>query len=148
MAKAKDALPSYLIVDAHSMIFAWDDLRELHDSSTVAARDELIRQMTSYQDVTTERVVLVFDGQGETTKTEHEDDGIQILYSPSGITADQIIERLAGKYAHNRRLTVASRDRGVLDTCSSFGANAISARALYELLERAKRELSRRINTR
>jgi predicted RNA-binding protein with PIN domain len=148
MATAKGKLPSYLIVDAHSMIFAWDDLRELHSSSTIAARNELIHRMTSYQDSTAEHVVLVFDGKGETTRTHNEKDGIQVFYSPAGITADQIIERLAGKYANHRHLTVASRDRGVLDTCSSFGANAISARTLYELLERAKRELSQRINTR
>ncbi|MFP6873525.1 MAG: NYN domain-containing protein [Verrucomicrobiales bacterium] len=148
MATAECELPSYLIVDAHSMIFAWDDLRELHDSSTIAARNELIRRMTAYQDVTAEHVVLVFDGKGETTKTNNEKDGIQVFYAPAGITADQIIERLAGKYADRRRLTVASRDRSVLDTCSSFGANAISANALYELLERSKAELHRKINTR
>ena len=145
MASAKDDLPAYLIVDGHSMIFAWDDLRLLHNSSTIAARQELIRRMTSYQDVTSEHVVLVFDGKGETVKPDHEKDGIQVFYSPAGITADQIIERLAGKYADQRRLTVASRDRGVLDTCSSFGANTISAKALHELLERAQEILNQKI---
>jgi predicted RNA-binding protein with PIN domain len=145
MANAEGELPPYLIVDGHSMIFAWDDLRQLHDSSTLAARKELIRRMTSYQDVTAEHVVLVFDGKGETANPDHEKDGIQVFYSPAGITADQIIERLAGKYADRRRLTVASRDRGVLDTCSSFGANTISAKALYELLERAQEKLNQKI---
>jgi predicted RNA-binding protein with PIN domain len=145
MANAEGELPPYLIVDGHSMIFAWGDLRQLHDSSTLAARKELIRRMTSYQDVTAEHVVLVFDGKGETANPDHEKDGIQVFYSPAGITADQIIERLAGKYADRRRLTVASRDRGVLDTCSSFGANTISAKALYELLERAQEKLNQKI---
>ena len=145
MASTGDALPHYLIVDGHSMIFAWDDLRQLHESSTLAARQELIRRMTSYQDVTAERVALVFDGKGETTSSDHEQGGIQIFYSPAGITADQIIERLAGKYAQQRNLTIASRDRGVLDTCSAFGANTISAKALHELLERANTRLHQQI---
>ena len=145
MASTGDALPHYLIVDGHSMIFAWDDLRQLHESSTLAARQELIRRMTSYQDVTAEQVALVFDGKGETTSSDHEQGGIQIFYSPAGITADQIIERLAGKYAQQRNLTIASRDRGVLDTCSAFGANTISAKALHELLERANTRLHQQI---
>ncbi len=145
MASAEDELPPYLIVDGHSMIFAWDVLRQLHDSSAIAARKELIRRLTSFQDVTSEHVVLVFDGKGETTRPDHEKGGIQVFYSPAGITADQIIERLAGKYAEQRNLTVASRDRGVLDTCSSFGAHTISAKTLHELLEIAQEKLNQKI---
>ena len=145
MASTTDALPRYLIVDGHSMIFAWEELRGIHETSTRAARNELIHRMTSYQDITGELVVLVFDGKGKTATPEHAEGGIQVFYSPAGITADQIIERLAGKYAQRRQLTVASRDRGVLDTCASFGANTISARALHELLERAGRKLNQRI---
>ena len=148
MASSEDELPRYLIVDGHSMIFAWQELREIHESNTRAAREELIRRMTSYQDVTGEQVVLVFDGKGKTATPDHEEGGIQVFYSPAGSTADQIIERLTGKYAQVRQLTIASRDRGVLDTCASFGANTISAKALEELLERAGKELQQRIQKR
>jgi uncharacterized protein len=40
----------YLIVDGHSVIFAWPDLRALHARRTGAARDELVRQLTAYPD--------------------------------------------------------------------------------------------------
>ena len=55
--------PQFLIVDGHSVIFAWPDLRALHDRKTVLARDRLIKVLTEYQDFTGIRVVLVFDGR-------------------------------------------------------------------------------------
>lgn len=146
MAGNDPALPPYLIVDGHSMVFAWADLNELHSRSPAAARDELVRRLTTLQDLASERVVVVFDGRGDATQSDApDDDGVQIFYSPSNGTADQVIERLAGKYAGTREITVASRDRAVLDTCSAFGALAISATALLDRVELAEADLRRRI---
>ena len=146
MAGSDPAAPSYLIVDGHSMVFAWPDLSELHARSQAAARDQLARRLTTLQDLTGERVVLVFDGQRETIeKSEQAIDDIQVFYSPQGATADALIERLVGKYAPDREITVASRDRAVLDTCSALGALAISATALLERVEAAEADLRRRL---
>jgi len=131
---------SYLLVDGHSMIFAWPDLRALHAHSGAVAREELARRLTAYQDQTGERVVLVFDGRhGPAGEEPARVEDIQILYSRAGGSADGVIERLAGKYAASRRLTVASRDRAVLDCAAGFGAHCLSANALRELLEGAER---------
>ena len=149
MAAAKTALPPYLLVDGHSMIFAWDDLRELQGRSGAAARDQLTRRLTTYQDVTGERVVLVFDGAGSAPDAENSDpDDIQIFYSSANSSADQIIERLAGKYAGKRRITVASRDRAVLDTCSALGADAISGNSLLDLVQQAESSMRRGLGRR
>ena len=135
----------YLIIDGHSLIYTWDYLHKLHKSSKTSARENLIRRLTNYQDVTGERVVIVFDGRGPTSESINDEYGIQVFYSKSGTTADQIIERLAGKYSKTRNITVASRDRAVLDTCSSFGADAISPKTLEELLEKAEKDLEKRL---
>jgi len=144
------AAPPYLIVDGHSMVFAWDDLRDLHDRSQTAAREELARRLTTLQDVTGERIVLVFDGasdgQSDTPAADSAIDDIQIFYSARASTADAVIERLVGKYAPQRAITVASRDRAVLDTCSALGALAISAKALLERVQQAEATLRRRLN--
>ena len=132
MAGPEPALPPYLIVDGHSMVFAWEELATLHARSTSAARDELLRRLTTLQDMSGDQLVVVFDG-------------VQVFYSPAGASADLVIERLAAKYARDRDITVASRDRAVLDTCSAFGALAISANALLERVERAEAELRRRL---
>jgi predicted RNA-binding protein with PIN domain len=152
MAGADSSLPPYVLVDGHSVIFAWDDLREIHAGSGLAAREELCRRLTTYQDVTGERVVLVFDGQGDRPQAAgaqgDDEDAIQVFYSSAGSTADQLIERLAGRYSDSRRITVASNDRAVLDTSSSFGADAISATAFRDLVDGAEAELRRRIDGR
>ena len=54
----------YLIVDGHSIIFAWPELRRLHERRTSLARDALIKKLRDYQDWTGVRVVVVFDGKG------------------------------------------------------------------------------------
>lgn len=147
MAGSDPAAPSYLIVDGHSMVFAWPDLAALHlGGGRAAARDQLARRLTTLQDVTGERVVLVFDGKDESANrpaAEPSPDDIQVFYSRSSSTADALIERLAGKYASDRSLTVASRDRAVLDTCSALGALAISANALLDRVEAAETTLRR-----
>jgi len=128
---------SFLLIDGHSIVFAWDDLRELHDQRPSMAREELIRRLTAYQDATGERVVLVFDGQSGNPEDTREPGGIQIFYSKTGGSADAVIERLAEKYGKAYRLTVASRDRAVLEACSASGALCIGPPSLREQLDAA-----------
>ena len=130
----------FLLVDGHSMIFAWDELRQLHEQRMSLAREALCQRLQTYQDVTGERVVVVFDGNLGEEKTKRRPEEIQVLYSKRGGSADEILEKLACKYATDHDLTVASRDRAVLDMVSSFGANAISANGLADLLEGAERK--------
>src|SRR5947209_7868028 len=94
----------YLIVDGHSVIFAWPELRELHVRRTSLARDALIKQLRDYQDWTGTRVVVVFDGQGAQTSAIADPGEIQIFYSRSGQTADAVVERLASKYGSEFKL--------------------------------------------
>jgi len=128
----------FLIVDAHSVIFAWPELRELHQRRMILAREALIKTLTEYQDITGVRVVAVFDGQGggrvaETT----EPGGIQVFYSGQGQTADSVIERLVAKYGREHDLTVATSDLLEQDTASSFGAVCVSVEILHGMLEEA-----------
>jgi uncharacterized protein len=88
-----------LIVDGHSIIFAWPELRKLHEKRTMLARDELVKQLTEYHDYSGVHVVAVFDGRGARTNEQTEPAGIQIFYSGSGQTADDIVERLVAKYS-------------------------------------------------
>ena len=52
----------YLIVDGHSVIFAWPELRALHRRRSSLARDALVKKLREYQDWTGVRVAVVFDG--------------------------------------------------------------------------------------
>ena len=135
----------YLLVDAHSAIFSWPDLHDLHGRNALAAREELTRRLTAYQDASGVRVVVVFDGRGVRSNSETLPGGIQIFYSGCGKTADCIIERLAAKYATEHDMTVATNDNLVQQTVVTFGGLAISVDALRELLGETDRDVSRRI---
>jgi predicted RNA-binding protein with PIN domain len=125
----------YLIVDGHSVIFAWPELRKLHQRRTSLAREALAKKLRDYQDWTGVRSVVVFDGKGPIVTATAEKHDIQIFYSRKGQTADDIIERLCGKYAGRFDLIVATSDFLEQQTASAFGAHCISPEMLREVLD-------------
>ena len=130
--------PDYLIVDGHSVIFAWPELLALHQRRTSLARDALVRKLRDYQDWTGVSVVVVFDGKGTAVDASAEPGEIQIFYSRAGQTADSVVERLASKYGSQYRLLVATSDYLEQETASACGAECISAEALRGLLDEAR----------
>lgn len=129
----------YLIVDGHSVIFTWPELRRLHGRRSSLAREALIKQLRDYQDWTGVRVVVVFDGKGTKVEAISEPEDVQVFYSRSGQSADAIIERLASKYANQFELTVATSDSMEAETVLACGAEWISAEALRGLLADVRR---------
>jgi len=130
--------PDYLIVDGHSVIFAWPELRVLHERRTSLARDALARKLRDYQDWTGVRVVVVFDGRGSDVDAIAEPGEIQIFYSRAGQTADSIVERLASKYGSQFRLLVVTSDFLEQETAAACGAECLSAEGLHGLLDEAQ----------
>jgi predicted RNA-binding protein with PIN domain len=125
----------YLIVDGHSVIFAWPELRKLHARRSSLAREALAKKLRDYQDWTGTHVAVVFDGKGHSVSVSSDPGEIQIFYSREGQTADSIIERLASKYGGRFKLLVATSDVLEQETASACGAECISAEALRWLLE-------------
>ena len=128
----------YLIVDGHSIIFAWPELRKLHQRRSSLARESLIKQLRHHQDWTGGRVVIVFDGKGVKLTVTSGPGDVQVIYSRSGQTADAIIERLASKYAARFDLSVATSDLREAETVHACGAEWISPEALRGLLTSAR----------
>jgi uncharacterized protein len=128
----------YLIVDGHSVIFAWPDLNKLHMRRSALAREALIKQLRHYQDWTGVRVVVVFDGKGQKIEATSEPGDVQIFYSRTGQTADTIIERLASKYAKRFQLMVATSDSMERETVEACGTEWISPEVLRRLLSSAR----------
>lgn len=129
----------YLIVDGHSIIFAWPDLRKLHNRRPVLARDALIKQLRDYQDWSGGGVVVVFDGRGERVSLTADPHDIQIFYARGGQSADSIIERLACKYAKRFQITVATSDLLEMETANACGAACISPEDLHQRLQAVRK---------
>ncbi len=131
--------PRYLIVDGHSVIFAWPELRKLHSRRSSLAREALVKQLRDYQDWTGVHVVVVFDGKGKKVEATSDPADVQIFYSRSGQSADAIIERLASKYAKRYELIVATSDSLEAETVHACGADSISPDGLRGLIADARR---------
>ena len=129
----------YLIVDGHSVIFAWPELRKLHARRSSLARETLVKQLRDYQDWTGVHIVVVFDGKGKKVEATSDPADVQIFYSRSGQSADSIIERLASKYAKRYELMVGTSDSMEAETVHACGAESISPDGLRELLASARR---------
>ena len=129
----------YLIVDGHSVIFTWPELRKLHARRSSLAREALIKRLRDYQDWTGVHVVVVFDGKGRKIEATSDPVDVQVFYSRTGQTADAVIERLASKYAKRFELMVATSDSMEGETVEACGAEWISPEALRGILSSARR---------
>ena len=133
----------YLIVDGHSVIFAWPELRKLQERRSSLAREALIKRLRDYQDWTGMRIVVVFDGKGAQVGATSDPHDVQIFYSRKGQTADAIVERLASKYGHRFELMVATSDYLERQTASACGAECISPEMLRGLMQEARARTKR-----
>jgi predicted RNA-binding protein with PIN domain len=133
---------SFLIVDGHSIIFAWPELLALQRRRGSAAREDLIKILTEYQDLSGVNVVVVFDGKGERINEVTEPGGIQIFYSNAGRTADEIVERLVAKYGHKHAITVATADLLEQQTVISFGGQSVGSEGLRRRIEDARADFA------
>ena len=86
----------YLVIDGHSVIFAWPDLRKLHDRNRAVARKALIDRLQHLHDTSTWRITLVLDGKLGTAIPigKRKPTDMVISYASADQTADSIIERL------------------------------------------------------
>jgi predicted RNA-binding protein with PIN domain len=129
----------YLIVDGHSIIFAWPDLRKLHNRRSALAREALIKRLRDYQDWSGNNVVVVFDGTGPRVSSVADPYDVQIFYARRDQSADAIIERLACKYGPRFPITVATSDLLEMETVNACGAACISPEGLRQLLQAVRK---------
>lgn len=143
----EEANLSYLLVDGHNVIHAWPELRKYLRVAAQRhlARTGLLKRLRHFQDMTGTQVVVVFDGTQAAVSEEREKDGLQIIYADAGSTADNIIERLAAKYAGQHPMRVASADGMIRDSILAFGAEWISPEMLLLLCDDAERQMRERL---
>ncbi|MCX6935676.1 MAG: NYN domain-containing protein [Verrucomicrobia bacterium] len=134
-------LSRYLLVDGHSVLHAWPNLRSQHAQNPAAARQELIRHLATLHDSGRWRVTLVFDGQAG-GKEEGARDSLAVLYASSGQTADSLIERIVQAHADKGEIGVVTADHAEMTAVESLGAFGFSPDWLLDELRVAGQELS------
>jgi predicted RNA-binding protein with PIN domain len=117
-----------ILVDGYSLLHAWPDLARGKARYSSAARAELIQQLRQYGDAIGTPVTVVFDGKGppEASSEPGSTPAMEIIYSKSGKTADDIIERAAALLVKYGEVLVVSNDFAERDTVASVGGSVCS----------------------
>ena len=127
----------YLVIDGHSVIFAWSDLRKLHDQNRAVARKALIDQLRHLHDTTEWRVTVVLDGTLGTAQSPgaRKPADMVVSYATADQTADSVIERLVGASGAAAKILVVTADEAEKLTVESLGAATASPAWLRKELE-------------
>ena len=132
-----------LLVDGYNMIFAWEELKDMADSSLENARSMLIETLANYQGYCGTRIIVVFDAYKRPANPGSIENygSLQVVYTREGETADQYIEKFVLENVKKLHLTVATSDG--LEQMMVFGQGALrlSARELRERVIAAGREM-------
>lgn len=129
-----------ILVDGYSLLHAWPDLARGKARFSAAARAELIQQLRQYGDAIATPITVVFDGAGPAPNIGIEMPSrpeMEILYSKSGQTADDIIERVTARLVNYGEVLVVSNDFAERDTVISFGGSVCSCEAFIRMIDGA-----------
>lgn len=132
----------HLLVDGYNIVHAWPEMRRLliREGRDVA-RARLVERLRVLHDFERVRVSVVFDGRGADIAIERPTPHttFSVLYTPAGMTADDVIEQLTVQSAAPRAVFVATADQAERDTVEAAGAQTLSPEQLAEWIERAER---------
>ena len=138
-----------VIVDGYNVIHAWPQLKRLlGDASLEAARDKLIERLSVFGMVAGADVTVVFDAHHSTARTNSEEvvEGVHVLFTRRGHSADHVIERIAYEASQSGDLiTVATSDRFQRDLVRGMGGAVISAEELERRVVEAEKEMGRSV---
>ena len=139
-----------LIVDGYNVVHAWPSLKKLLTTASLEdARDKLIERLAVLAMVSGEDVTVVFDAHHSNAMSNSESvvDGIRVIFTRRGHSADHSIERLAYRASERGEvITVATSDRFQRDLVRGMGGAVISALELERRVIDAEHEITRRVN--
>lgn len=118
-----------ILVDGYSLLHAWPELAPGRSRFSAMARDELVHRLRLYRDAVGTPVTVVFDGanaQPEVSVEMASTPEMEIIFSRTGQTADQIIESVAARIQPYGQILVVTDDNAERDTVIGFGSHATS----------------------
>lgn len=133
-----------ILVDGYSLLHAWPEIAPGRARHSEAARNDLASILTRYQDASGIAVTVVFDGAGPrpSTTSTGSSGSIEILFSKTGQTADDLIERAAYRLKEYGEVLVVTDDYAERDTVFGFGVSYSSCFNFAETIRRAFDDLN------
>jgi predicted RNA-binding protein with PIN domain len=132
-----------ILVDGYSLLHSWPELAPGKARHSSAARDELVRVLTLYQDATGTPVTVFFDGSRPKRGPQDPEaaTGVEVLFSRAGQTADQMIERAAHRFQPYGEVLAVTDDRSERDTVMALGGTTSSCDNFVQMIAGTLAEL-------
>jgi hypothetical protein len=137
-----------ILVDGYSLLHAWPEIAPGKARYSAAARSEVIHRLRQYGDAISTPITVVFDGAGPAASVAAEVPStpeMEIIYSKSGQTADDIIERVTAKLVQYGEVLVVSNDYAERDTVASVGGQCCSCEAFVHTLRATLDEFQKQL---
>ncbi|MBL69809.1 MAG: hypothetical protein CMO74_15430 [Verrucomicrobiales bacterium] len=136
-----------ILVDGYSLLHAWSGLAPGKPRHSSTARDALVRILTQYRDAINTPLTIFFDGSGAPPSTPDPifSEGIEVLYSKKGQTADDLIERTAYRLKPFGEALAITNDYAERDTVIAMGGLAQSCEEFIKIVEDTLAQQSRDI---
>ena len=142
-------MPERVVVDGYNVIHAWPELKQLLSGASLeAARERLVERLSVFGMVAGAEVTVVFDAHHSSARKNSEEivEGVHVLFTRKGHSADHAIERIAYDASQvGDLITVATSDRFQRDLVRGMGGAVITALELERRVIDAEEELTRRV---
>jgi len=136
-----------ILVDGYSLLHNWPELAEGAPRHSEAAHDALVEMLQQYQDACGTPVTIFFDGRGVRRKPKNESaSAVEVLFSSSGQTADDLIERAAHRFQPYGEVLVVTDDFAERDTVGAFGGSVASCGNFIRMIQNALADLAENLN--
>jgi predicted RNA-binding protein with PIN domain len=136
----------WIIVDGFSLVYREAQiLPALQAGRRFEACRRLACRLDRLAGLLADRITVVFDGQGAGGPSEEALDlAVEVVFSPSGQTADTVIERMARAAPRPEEVLVVTSDRRERETVDSSGAASMGCTDFLAWIEREERALAQR----
>ncbi len=137
-----------ILIDGYSLLHHWKELAPGKARHSEAARDELLFVLRQYRDVIGTPITVVFDGQSGSRRGDSPVEStreLEIIYSSSRQSADDIIERAAARLKEYGEVLVVTNDFAERDTVFYHGGLSSSCENFVADVEAALRGQERDI---
>lgn len=128
-----------LIIDGYSLVHRDPETKAIVGRNLRRAREVLIEKLSRTATALAATVTVVFDGQQGSGSVPGGLQALEIIYTPSGQTADDFIERLARQAGNPDNWLVVTNDRRERDTVMAAGVHTMSCAVFLEECERLVR---------
>ncbi len=116
-------MPIHLIIDGYNLLGVRGGLR----GDVEAKREQLIRDLAGYRQRKGHPVTVVFDGWRAGHPVEHAEwrEGLEVVYSRQGETADTVVKRLAERYGSD--CAIVSSDHEIVNFARAHGSTVLTS---------------------